>query len=311
MNRRTFTLALVSSLVASAAHAQVTLTWKPQEAPVVTRTTVKVDQTLNLAGMDLPTSANARMAVRTAAGKPAADGTVRVTQKTEAFALDLSLPGGLMASFDSAKTDNKTDVPQLQPLMEVYKALSGASYTYVLGKDGKVNAVEGVEKILQAAPPEAAEPLKSELNPDRLKREFAQEIAKLPDAPVKQGDRWQRTELMNLGAGQTLTFTYFYEYAGTVEKGGKTYDKVNIFHSDVAYAIEPNPALPAKVVNHDLKISESSGSYLFDRAAGRIFEITDRVRIAGPLTLDIMGMALPGKVDFVIDSTSTTAPAAD
>jgi hypothetical protein len=133
-------------------------------------------------------------------------------------------------------------------------------------------------------------------------------MSRLPEKPVKVGDRWQRTEVMDIGSGQTLTYEVYYEYAGTVEKAGKTLDKIAILAGEVKYAVADGP-LPFKVTSSDLKVDSSMGYLLFDRAAGLIVELNDRQKISGPLTLNINGMDLPSTVELTLESSSISAPA--
>jgi hypothetical protein len=192
----------------------------------------------------------------------------------------------------------------LQPLLDFYKARVGKSYTLVFGKDDRVKAVEGTEKIAESAPGNVGETIRRELNPDKLKKATNEALDVLPGKSVMKGDRWQRVQNMDVGGGQILTFTNYYEYMGTVEKEGKTLDKIGIFASEVKYSVEPDGMLPAQVVNSDLKIDSSTGALLFDRERGMFVENTHLVRITGPLTLSVNGMELPAKLDLTIDTVS-------
>ena len=303
MQRRSLACLLTALCLASAAMAQVKLEWKRPEGTSTLRTTTKTHQVLTLAGMAIETDAESASTSRLTTGKPAPDGTVRVEEKSEALSIRLSLPG-VKVDYDSAKPDAKQDNPQVQAMVEGWRALSGGSFTYVL-KDGKYVAVEGVEKILEKASPAAAASLQNELNPARLVREANEELGKIPDAPVKKGDRWMRTEVKNVGGGQTLTLETFYEYQGTVEKGGKTLDKIGIYTGTVKYAQDPNVPSPLKHVSSDLKVESSIGTLLFDREAGMLVESSSTIRITGPITFEANGMPLAGKVDLTMESAST------
>jgi hypothetical protein len=147
--------------------------------------------------------------------------------------------------------------------------------------------------------------LKKEFEPQRLIREYKQAHGFLPDGPVKKGDRWERTEVQSIGAGQSLTYHTYYEYQGTAEKNGKTVDKFGVFHNTVVYAIDPTGPLPLKVVNSDLKIESSMGTIYYDRQMGIAVESGGITRIAGPMTFEVNGMQLPGKLDLTLDTFTT------
>jgi len=72
-----------------------------------------------------------------AVGKKRADSTVPVDEKVESLNVELSLPGGMMISYDSKDPHGKVDNPQLAFLVEVYKLVSQLEYTVVL--DGQNN----------------------------------------------------------------------------------------------------------------------------------------------------------------------------
>jgi hypothetical protein len=174
---------LLAAGLASAALAQVKLEPKFTEGTRKVVNTVKVQQSLNLAGMDLATNVDVVTESTLTTGKPAEDGTVRRTEKIDAMKAKLDLPMGLKIDFDSTKPDQKPGIPQLDAIVETFRAMTGATYTYVYGKDRKVAAVEGLDKIIEAAPAGAAESLKSELSVESLKKEANQELERFPPSP--------------------------------------------------------------------------------------------------------------------------------
>ena len=101
---------------------------------------------------------------------------------------------------------------------EVIKALGGANYTIIVNKDGKVAGVEGAERAVPKADtldPEVADLIKKRFSVERLKKESEEEYGLFPDILLREGERWERSETMDLGAGQNLTFQRKYEYQGT------------------------------------------------------------------------------------------------
>src|SRR5688572_18215235 len=173
MKRPVTVSVLLSLFLALAAFAQeVKLELKRAEGPVRAVSTFKTQQTLTIAGMPFESTADVVVTTLSATGKPAADGTVRVDEKTEAMTMKLSLPGGLALNFDSSKPDEaKSDVPQLQSIIDGVKASVGAPYTYVIGKDNRVTKIEGTEAILGKLSPAAAEQAKEQFDPEVLKQQ--------------------------------------------------------------------------------------------------------------------------------------------
>jgi hypothetical protein len=304
--KRSLGIAALAMGLALPALAQVKLELKRQEGKRTTLTTVRVDQKLTLAGMELPTKAEVSTRVSSLTGPPAADGTYRAAITTEAIRFALEAPGGIKLDYDSDGADVKNDNPMLDAILDRFRALKGKTYTLVLGKDGKVAAVEGVEKILETAPPAAAAGLKADLDPERIKKGAHQELALFEPGPVKKGDQWLRTEVDSIGEGQTLTFERYYEYQGTVEKDGRTLDRIGIVAQSVKFGTDPDSPAIAKVTASDLKVNGSLGTLLFDRARGEVVERTDSVRIGGTVTISVNGMELPGTLDLALETTSST-----
>jgi hypothetical protein len=261
-----------------------------------------IHQTLNVLGNDTKVDVSVEAKAATTVGKPAADGSIRELRKNEGLLVDLDVPG-MKVHFDSSKPTPKGTTDQEQALIDTYSLVKDAEYSVVIGKDHKLVSFEGADKLIAKASPAAAENLKSEYSEARLKLEQEQELGRLPSGSVKKGDKWERTEKMMLGAGQVMTIKAFYEYLGTVEKDGKSYDKVGIFVSSAVFSLEPDSPLPFKVTTSDLKVDSSTGGYLFDRELGQIVDYTSGMRLVGPMTFNINGMDVPVKLDLSIDTS--------
>ena len=181
----------------------------------------------------------------------------------------------------------------------------GSSYTIVF-KDGQVTAVEGTEQAIPKA--DTLDPAVADRAQKAIRRSEASESRPagiqhmFPDVLLRKGEPWDRTETMDLGAGQTLTFQKQYEYLGTVEKAGRTLDKIGVKETTVSYAMEANPALPVSVSQSDLKVDSSDGTVLFDRELGRVVESHNKTHITGDLTLQANGMDIPAKLDLTLDT---------
>jgi hypothetical protein len=298
-------LAATLCLIAGSAQAQVELKPKVLEGTTRSEHILSLKQSLKIAGMEIPTTVDVDGVTLLTADKPGADGSHRIVTKTDKFLIKIAAPG-IDLNFDSAKPDaTPADNPMLKGAVQAWKAISGSTYTLVVNGKGEITSVEGADKIIEKAGQEGAEEIKNQLSLTRLKREAAQETGALPDKAVKKGDRWERTEVDDIGAGQTLTRQTFYEYDGTVDRNGKTFDKVNIFIGDVKYAQDPNAAVGARVTKSDLKVASSLGSYLFDRDTGMVVERTTNTRITGTLTLDVNGMEIPAELDLTMDDSTT------
>ncbi len=287
-------------LCSTMASAQVTFEQKYSEgSKYVTNREAKSTQTLTLAGMGLDTKSLTFIVSTTNVGKRTADGLLKIEEKIDSLQSDISLPGGLSLQFDSANPDKKASIPQLEPILEVLRAVYQFPVTVELDSKSKIVSVKLPEGELEKLPDAA----KERLSPETLKKATEQAQAALPDGTVKKGDKWERASETNIGGGQLLSFRTGYEYVGPVEKDGSTLDKISGKAIDVNYTVNGNAAL--QVTKSDLKVIESEITILFHRELQTVISRTSKTRIAGPLTLVINNMELPGNVDLTIEENST------
>jgi hypothetical protein len=306
-NRRTLLAAvLMTAALVSAVQAQVKLTRKQPEGKRIQVTTSHVDQNLTIAGQGIPTVSDSVSTESFNYAKPEADGTVRVVVKNESTIFALKLMGNTVVQYDSSKPDAaKVDLPQLQATLDSFKAVNGKTRTLVFDKDGKVKAVEGVDALLAGVPAEARAALERAYSKEAIEKAAKIDLDRIPNRELKKGDKWQVTESSDIGGGQSFTMEMFYEYQGTIEKDGRTLDKISIYASSVKYAQADDPNAQVKVLNSDLKIESSMGTLYFDREKGEVIESSTSTHITGPMTFSINNMELPGKLDLTMDSQTT------
>ncbi len=308
MVRRVLMAMALVCAIGPAARAQVKLEYKATEgAAHRIKVESKVDQVLTIAGTEVKTQSSDEAVVSSATGKRKDDGTLPIDVAIDSVKLTFGINGQEFA-VDSADKDPKVDFPGLDFLGPLIKALQGVKYTLVLDAKGNLKHIEGVEKNLEKAndlPEAAASALKGRLDVDRIKREFEQMHGTFPDGLVREGEPWERTESMDIGGDQTLTFKKKYEYKGTVTKDGKTLDKIDVKATEVTYKQDADTKSPAKVTKSDLKVDSGEGTLLFDRAAGNVVERREKFRITGDLTMKIMDNELPSKLDLTMERNIT------
>jgi len=294
--------AAILAASSATAFAQVSLEPRINENTKV-RTTIEVltDQTLTLAGMPLKTKVEQFIITNDEIGAKQADGKVSMRGKFETMQVDMKLPGGIELNFDAGNPNTEAPIPQLSAVLKLFDAISSSTYETTFSGPGKIASI-----TVQGAKYDALdEALKKEFSSERMQQEASQALARLPSGPVKQGDTWNRTEVANLGSGQTFEIERTFEYLGMVNEGGRELDRVGMKANSVTYNIEPNPALPLELKSSDLKITKSSGELLFDRKLGSIVKTTDSFTVEGKLTLVANGNELPGELNLTITSKSS------
>jgi uncharacterized protein DUF6263 len=299
------TLGVLLLALAPAAQAQVKLEHKYVEGTKAkTQTTSKSHQILTINGANVETESESIATTSSSVGKRREDGSVPIEQKTDALRLRVTANSMQLIDFDSANPPKEKDESQLGFVTELLKAVVGSAYTIVLDKQNQFASVEGTQALLDKANDlneTAAKALRSRLEQDKVKQAFEQTHPSFPTILVRKGDTWDRTEEFEAGAGQTLTFERHYEYLGPVEKDGKKLEKIGVKATSIKYMVDPNAGGGFKVDKSNLEIDSSEGTILFDREAGRAVETTDVTRIKGDLTLNIMDMVLPSKLDLTLD----------
>jgi hypothetical protein len=297
-----------------AARAQVKLEYKYPEGQKLTyKTTSKTSQVLTLMGQAIETESKETVVTSSTAGKKRADGTLPVEEKVESIAVELSLPMGIQVAYDTKDPNAKIDNPQLSFLGEVYKLAGETRYTVVLDDKNKVKAIEGAEKLLEKADklenPMAKMAIHGRADAEKIKRQHEQSHGNLPDVLARQGEPWERTEKIEIGGGQTLTFHKKYEYAGTEKHGDATLDRINVKTTDVKYEMDPNTPSPLKATRSDLKVDSGDGTILFDHEGGKVVSTRGKVHIKGTMDFEAGGQQIPGELDLTIESSTELQPA--
>ena len=224
----------------------------------------------------------------------------------------MNLPGGMNLKFDTADPNAKIDAPGLAFLGDLLKLAGEVVYTVVLDDHNKVKAIEGTEKLKEKAEKlegPAKDLMSKQFESEKLKKSFEQESQILPDVLTRPGETWERTQVIEIGGGQTLTFRKKFEYTGTEKKGDKSLDKISSKIIEVKYETDPDSNLPLKPVKSDLKPESSEGTILFDREGGHVVTSTDKVRIKGDITFSANGQELPSTLDLTIETTVDLQPA--
>jgi hypothetical protein len=294
MSRRLCLFSLSILLFGSTAFGQVTLTRKFNEGDAYTsKTTVKTDQKLTIAGQDGGTSSNTVLEQKTSVGKRDAEGKLPLTVDTNILSSEIALPGGIKIKFDSKNPDAKDDAagsPLAELVRDKIKANAKMTTTLVLGKDNAVADVQGIK-------PESG------INPEDVKSEFAEQLKTLPSKPLAKGDTWEQEVKLNLGQGQIFTLKRKYTYEGesvksTVTSSRKVH-KITSVDSAVTYSAKEGPF---KVTKSELKVDESKGTMLFDAEAGRAIDSSSILHVSGKIALSVNNMVLDGDLDLTMNS---------
>ena len=313
MTLRIFWICLILLAPNIPAGAQVKFELKRKENTNTSyATTRRLHQILTINGIDLESGSEETSLSQLAVGTRRADGSLPVVRKIENLKVKIELPMGLGFSFDSKNPDADIPAnPAIAKLHQAVKTSSGLTYTEILDKDGRLVAIEGADKSIddvKDVPADVKDTIKTRLSTESMTKTYKQAYDMLPTTLVNKGETWERSEFVDIGSGQILTFKKRYEYLGTEEVGGKTLDKIGVTATEVVLTVDGDPKSPVKVASSALVIDSSEGSMLFDRAEGKIIQRQSKSRIKGDITLEAGGNLIPSTLDLTIESDVKEQP---
>ena len=231
------------------------------------------------------------------------DQTVRMRQTVQS--VDLSGDATLMVTTEHMRMegigpagnqlyDSDTgDIPS-DPAILGAAAMVGQSYSMVVGPDGTVKSVQGIEELVEAMrtsfPPEVAPMLDEMFSADILIEIAQQGMQILPTDPISPGDSWQTSFTMPNPLLGEVTNNLTFVLDQVEERDGKTIALLSSTGEIVADAPDGLEGLPMEM---DID-AEMTGSLIFE---------LDRGLVLSSITTNEMTMTMSGP-----DGASMTMP---
>jgi hypothetical protein len=217
---------LTASLLAlpvSVSAQQVTLRWKyAAGSELVYRLVNHEEVTMPMMGGN--TVSEQTQTMRWSVSEVAPDGAATVTITTEHVQVEMSGPTG------NVSYDSRTDEAPTAPEVQMFAAMAGLSYTMVIGPEGTVQSVQGmdllIDKMMEALPPEAVALGRGMLG-EMFSEEFItnmmqQSIQIFPPEPVGAGDSWQHSFSTPVPVIGEVTTNLTFKVDGIEERDGGT-----------------------------------------------------------------------------------------
>lgn len=262
-----------------------------------------IEQTLTIAGMPVETKVEQYVGIDEEIESIGSDGEVTSAGRMDLIDFRLTLPDGREFSFVSDNPRRTNGIPELDPVEELFRAMTGAEWTSSYDADHRMTAMEYKDDPFF----QLDEAMKQEVDPQKWMQMANTELDRLP-GQVAVGDTWTRTEPMDLGSGQTLTLEKQYEYLGTQEVGGVVFDRIGSSALSVTYAMQSNPNIPLDVKESELTVESSEGELLYNRDLRLVTGTTELFHIVGSMTLTANGQELPGELDLTMSFTTSVEP---
>lgn len=212
-----------------------------------------------------------------------------VKQKIEGLEMNIDISGNPINYSSKAESTGSAGNPGL---VEYFKGLKDTEFTVTLGKNYKVEKVEGKDEFVKKLGAGSAQMdalLKKVMTDDAL-REMVDPTAKLfPDGQKKVGDTWEKKTNLNLGPIGSYELVYKLKYVG-VEKEK---DKLEIETAITYAAPKDNPDGLLFRIKEGSKLTSdpagSKGTVLYDPKAQRIDSAEINITLKGDLTVVIGG----------------------
>jgi len=295
--KKFFNAFLVCSISLPLAAQDVELVHGPkyQKGEVIESTVeVSVQQTLNIAGMDIETATENVLTQQESVASVTDTETV-INGKYKNVLFDISLPGGQKLQFDSGNPDAPLPEGQLRVLGEFIKLTSTAEWTSTLNAEGIVTSGKFLGDIADKAP----EPFKGEFDGKKMIQKSKQAAARLPGKSVSPGTTWEISEDIDLGSGQTFDVEREMKFVGMEEHNGRQLAHITVTTKSVKFDIKSD-ALPLTVKESDLDAKSSLGHLWYAPALKQVVEAEEELKVTGSLVLVANGAELPAKLDLTM-----------
>lgn len=207
---------------------------------------------------------------------------------------------GMVVEQTVQKMEMKGEIPGLGDFSDKMK---GLKLKFTLNAKQEVTKVEGHDKFIEAlagGDDMAKGMMKLMFSEDTLKMAASDMFGFLPGKAVKAGDKWKRDYKFSLGPVGGFEMNAEYKLADRGDAG----DRIT-WKADTKYTLpkgDGDGGLPFTISKGDLKAEKFEGEYLFDPKAGRVKSGTTTAKMAGKLTIAVMGQ----EIEMEMEQNMTT-----
>jgi hypothetical protein len=278
-----------------------------QFKPFFVKTKTDVVQQIKVQGQDLTQKQDSTFYFEWRPLKQEGDKWV-LKEKVEGLRMSIDISGNPIV-YDSTMKEAPGSAGN-PGLMDFFRNLEGSEFTVTLGKDFKVEKVEGRDefvKKLGAGSPQMDNLLKRVMTDEALKKMCDPTFDLIPDQPKAPGETWEKKATLPLGPVGSYDVTYKFTYKGKDEKE-KDKDKIEV-DTTLAYKAPAEGAdgLLFKIKSGDLKSTNpEKGVILYDPKAGRVSKATIKIKLGGSLQVVIGGSETAVELNQELTTTIET-----
>jgi hypothetical protein len=228
------------------------------------------------------------------------DGNFVAEQKTVGIKMNIDI-GGNKISYDSALPEDKQ--PK-NPMTDFFGALQKQKLTFIIRPDMTIKDIRGREKFVKELAdtnPAIKGLLDSIMSQDALTKMAEPTWWVVPGKPVRQGEKWKKKNVLNLGPIGTYETTFDFTYEG---RNTDKLDKIKIAAEMQYRAPKDKKGLPFTIKAATLTGKGGNGEALFNRVRGRVESSKLTMKLSGKLTIEVNDMET--EVVLTQEQTSTT-----
>ena len=209
-------------------------------------------------------------------------GNSRIRSTVESIRFEMDSPVGMQ------RYDSERDPEPTEPELRAMAALVGVTLESVVGPDGSLREMVGLEEyrkqMLAEVPPEAREMMESFLSPEAMENMMAAFFQELPHGAVEIGDQWESSLSVPLPFG-TMTYHYHYTYRSLETREGREVAVLDV--EGTVGALEPDPENPMAAMISSTG-GDISGTIELDAANGLILDSN----METVMTMEVAGNAI-------------------
>jgi hypothetical protein len=285
--------------------------------PFYQEMSTEVNQHIKVQGQDLPQQQKSTFYYQwtPVSETKVKEGTEDVTkwvlkQKIEGLKMNIDISGNPI-NYDSTKADQPGAAGN-PGLVEFFKNLKDTEFSVTLGKNYKVEKVDGKEEFIKklgAGSQQMDALLKKVMTDDALKEMVDPTYKLFPDSPKKKGDTWEKKSNLNLGPIGSYELTYKFKYLepDPATAPTKDFDKIEV-EAVIKYtapADTTDPLLFRIKAGSTLETDPagSKGVVYYDPKKQQIAEANIKIKLKGNLLVAIGGTDT--KVELTQEQTTT------
>ena len=229
------------------------------------------------------------------------EGDAKMRQKIDRVQMKMTMPGGQVSEYDSAKDEAPQGVMAM--IAPLFQAMTEGEFKLTMTSQGKITDVEPPTDMVEAMKkiPGAAA-MGNIASADGLKQMITQGSMELPAGDLTKGESWNTTMDMDSPAGKQI-ITTTYEYVGPRVEDG---NQLEVFKPSIE--IETAPGENA-LVQMSMKDQSSEGEILFNREAGRLQSTHLQQKLN--MEMKVQGQTINNIIEQTVDMKFKPAESSD